>query len=414
MLSRCIAVDPQEFSRTYWGSTPLLSPSETLPRDFSDLLSARMVDELVAERGVRAPFIRVAKDGDLLDRSSYLGPAGFGAEIRDQVDSGKLLGQFATGATIVLQGLHRLWPPIIDFVRGLVNDLGHPVQANAYITPPTGRGFDPHYDVHDVFVLQTAGHKHWTIHRPVHVDPLPSQPWTDHREAIARRVRDDAFIDTVLAPGDALYLPRGWVHSARALDETSIHLTIGVAPLTGMDVIRSVLDHLEQDGTFRRSLPLGVDPTHEDDLAALSAKLIAQVTDTLRDRSSALSDGAATHLVRKFASATRPVPVRPLASLGALDRAGVINVRWRHGLVSSLERDADRVCLQLSDRTISFPVSCADAVAALRDGLVANAKNLPGLDAADGEVVLRRLLREAVVVPDQDQVPDRTHDDDRA
>ena len=76
-------------------------------------------------------------------------------------------------------------------------------------------GFDPHYDVHDVFVLQAAGQKRWIVHEPVHENPLPSQPWTDHRAAIAERVADEPVIDAVLSPGDALYLPRGWIHSAR-------------------------------------------------------------------------------------------------------------------------------------------------------------------------------------------------------
>ena len=106
MLSRCIAIDPQIFAREYWGRRPLLSPSDALPRDFGDLLSADTVDELIAERGVRAPFIRLAKEGDVLARDCYLGSAGFGAEMPDQVDSAKVLGQFASGATIVLQGLH--------------------------------------------------------------------------------------------------------------------------------------------------------------------------------------------------------------------------------------------------------------------------------------------------------------------
>ena len=35
-------------------------------------------------------------------------------------------------------------------------------------------------------------------------------------------------IDAVLSPGDCLYVPRGWLHSATALGGTSIHLTMGV------------------------------------------------------------------------------------------------------------------------------------------------------------------------------------------
>jgi ribosomal protein L16 Arg81 hydroxylase len=399
MLSRCIAIDPQTFANEHWGRMPLLSRRDALPRDFSDLLSAHDVDELLAERGVRAPFIRVAKEGEVLARDCYLGPAGFGAEMPDQVDSAKVLDQFASGATIVLQGLHRLWPPLIDFVRSMVDALGHPVQANAYVTPPENRGFDAHYDVHDVFVLQTAGHKHWTVHEPVHADPLASQPWTDHRDAITQRVKDEPVIDTVLAPGDALYLPRGWVHSARALGALSIHLTVGVSTLTGMDVVRAVIDQLENTGDFRKSLRVGIDPTNRDEMTATTTKLIAELTETMRDRAFDLADGAAIRLAQRYAERTRPVAVRPLASLAAADHAGSATVRWRHGLVATIRRRGDRVLLRLPDRTISFPESCADALAALHGGYAADASSLPGLDKADGEVVVRRLLREAVVVP---------------
>ena len=399
MLNRCIGTDPRTFAREHWGRLPLLTRAADLPRDFDDLLSTSDVDELLAERGVRAPFIRVAKEGGLVARDAYLGPAGFGAEMPDQVDSAKVLAQFASGATIVLQGLHRLWPPIIDFVRTMVDDLGHPVQANAYVTPPQNRGFDPHYDVHDVFVLQTAGTKHWTVHEPVHVDPLASQPWTDHRDAITRRVQDEPVVDAVLNPGDALYLPRGWMHSARALGETSVHLTIGVAPFTGMDVVRAVVDQLEGVADFRRSLPAAVDVTDQSEMVATVSKLVAELTDRLRDHVSELGEEAATRMRAQFADRTRPVAVRPLATLAAAEQAATTAVRWRHGLVATVRRQDGRVHLVLSDRTISLPDVCADAVAALYAGLVADAGALPGLDAADGEVVIRRLLREAVVVP---------------
>ena len=53
----------------------------------------------------------------------------------DQVDSAKVLTEFAAGATIVLQGLHRLWPPLTDFVRGLTDDLGHAVNRIDGLVP---------------------------------------------------------------------------------------------------------------------------------------------------------------------------------------------------------------------------------------------------------------------------------------
>lgn len=397
MLSRCIATDARTFADEYWGRKPLLSRADALPRDFGDLLGPDTVDELIAERGVRAPFIRLAKEGDVLAKDCYLGPAGFGAEIADQVDSAKLLDQFASGATIVLQGLHRLWPPLIDFVRQAVDELGHPVQANAYITPPVNRGFDPHYDVHDVFVLQASGQKRWIVHEPVHRHPMPWQPWTQHREAITERVTEEPVIDAVLSPGDALYLPRGWVHSARAMDSTSIHLTVGVSPTTALDVARAVVEQLAGVAGFRRSLPMGVDPTDTDETVATVTKVMSEVVEALRDDAAALSDAAAVHLTRRHADRTRPVGVRPLASLSA-DPA-TTPVRWRHGLTGVVERRDERIVLRLPDRTMSFPAACGDAVEALRHGGVADASSLPGLDHADATVLIRRLLCEAVVVP---------------
>ncbi|OBK16144.1 cupin domain-containing protein [Mycobacterium asiaticum] len=403
MLSRCICVGPGSFATEYWGRRPLLSRAGALPRDFGDLLSPSAVDELIAERGVRAPFIRMAKHGDLLARDCYLGPGGFGAEMPDQVDSAKVLTQFAAGATIVLQGLHRLWPPVIDFVRNMVDDLGHPVQANAYITPPNNRGFDPHYDVHDVFVLQIAGEKRWVVHDPVHQDPLPSQPWTDHRTAIAERVTGEPTIDTVLTPGDALYLPRGWVHSAHSTDSTTIHLTVGVAPMTRLDVMQAVLDALAASGEFRKSLPLGVDPVDRDEMTATATKIMAEAVDAMRHNATEVGEQAAAYLTKRHTQRTRPTAVRPLASLLAAESADRTPVQWRHGLAGTVENNGGRVVLRLPDRTMTFPQSCAAAIRALHGGQVLEAGSTPGLDHADATVLLRRLLREAVVTP----VPDK-------
>ena len=110
MLSRCVATDPQVFAAQYWGRRPLLSRSGALPRDFTDLLSPSTVDELIAERGVRAPFVRMAKHGDVLARECYVGSAGFGAEMPDQVDSAKVLSHGRrSGSPDAGQRLH--FPP---------------------------------------------------------------------------------------------------------------------------------------------------------------------------------------------------------------------------------------------------------------------------------------------------------------
>lgn len=232
--------------------------------------------------------------------------------------------------------------------------------------------------------------------------PLDSQPWTDHRDAVTARSRETPTIDTVLNPGDALYLPRGWVHSARSEDTTSIHLTIGVSALTYFDVARAVVDTLATDEEFRKSLPMGIDATDRSEMASTTSKVMAQLADAVRDRAADLSDKTAAKLSDRHAQRTRPVAVRPLATLDAMATAGAKRVHWRHGLIGTLEHLGDQVRLRLPDRTITFPDSCATALEAMQHGLVADAQTLPGLDHADSTVLIRRLLREAVVVAVED------------
>ena len=54
--------------------------------------------------------------------------------------------------------------------------------------------------------------------------------------------------------------------------------------------------------------------------------------------------------------------------------------------------------MALPTKSISFPAVCEPALRAVLDGSPVTAGSLPGLDAEDGLVVLRRLLREAVLV----------------
>lgn len=405
MLERCVARGRDEFAAEIWGRQPLLSRAAQLPRDFSDLLGPEMVDEIIAERGVRTPFVRMAREGTLVDRACFTRAAGFGAQIPDQIDPDGVLTQFATGATIVLQGLHRFWPPIIDFARAMTSDVGHPAQTNAYITPPANRGFDPHYDVHDVFVLQVSGTKRWRVHEPVHRHPLADQPWTDHRGAIAARAQDEPVIDAVLEPGDCLYLPRGWVHSAEAQGETSIHLTVGVAPFTGHDVVRAALEALASEEELRASLPLGLALTDTAQTQEHTREVLAAIARLVAEKQEQLSSIAGAELARQYQDLTRPVAVRPLATLGALAALDAETpLCWREGLIGSVHCDGpetskpDTVRLTLPTKTLTFPAICAPALRAVLDGAPVTAGALPGLDTADGLVLLRRLLREAVLV----------------
>ncbi|MEU6131648.1 cupin domain-containing protein [Saccharopolyspora sp. NPDC047091] len=396
-LSRVVGPDVAAFARRHWGREPLLRRGAD-PDSFRDVLDLDGVDELLSRRGLRTPFLRLAQQGEVVDSGSFTGPGGVGAEIGDQVRDDRVAALFAEGATVVLQALHRTWSGVVDLTTALAAELGHPVQANAYVTPPSSRGFAAHYDVHDVFVLQLAGRKHWTVHAPVHPDPLRDQPWNGHASAVAARARDDApDIDAVLEPGDAMYLPRGWLHAATALGDVSAHLTIGVHVLTRFALVEALTALCARDPELRASLPLGIDAADPGELAPHLDAVRDALTRALRDVS---ADDVARRVRGKVWNGGRPEPVRPVATaeFAAGLAAGDV-VRRRGGLRHEIVDGADEVVLELPDRRLALPSVTADALRALLGGGAFRVGELPGLDESDQVVLVRRLLREGVLVP---------------
>ncbi|MCT1619030.1 cupin domain-containing protein [Janibacter hoylei] len=387
-LARLTDLAPDDFARA-WGREPRHVRADALPAGGA-LLGIDDVDALLSRRGMRAPFVRVAKEGRTLADTDFTRGGGVGAGVRDQVDDTALLRLFADGHTIVLQGLHRTHPPVLALAQELAADLGHPVQANAYVTPAANRGFAAHYDVHDVFVLQTEGTKRWSLHAPVHEHPLRDQPWQDRRSQVEQAAAVEPYLDVTLEPGDVLYVPRGWLHSATALGGVSVHLTIGVHVWHRHHLAEAVLDGtrraLAEQPELRTSLPPGVDvsdPTHlAEHLTAVRAALHAAVD--------ALDDAAvAALLAPKQRAAQRPAPVAPVATAAALaDGLADHEVVPREHLRASLEPTGAGV--DLVSRAGRLPLTTAEA-----DGV---ATWLTGSGAALDPALAHRLVVGGVAV----------------
>jgi Cupin superfamily protein len=344
----------------------------------------------------------MAKEGTVLPDDRYAGSGGFGAQVADQVDPAMVLREFADGATIVLQGLHRTWPAIRDFTHHLVQELGHPAQVNAYITPESSRGFDAHYDVHDVFVLQISGEKHWRVHKPVRTHPRADEPWSLYRDAVAAGAKEEPVLDLVMRPGDALYLPRGWLHSATAGQGTSIHLTVGVAAFTGADVVRELVAAVSGSAELRAPLPIAGSAAAGDELDAAVQDVTAAFLGAL-DASSEVSPARiAEALRRKLRQLVRPEAVAPLATIDAA--AGLPSdcvVRLRDGLDVRVTVDSAGVHLAAPGQGLRLPLECEEAIWALSRRERCRAAALPGLDEADSLVVTRRLLRSGFLVTER-------------
>jgi hypothetical protein len=351
------------------------------PGRFREVLDLAVVERMVCETAIRAPAFRLVRDGAQLPLGDYTEdiawrPGSFsGTAVVERVAQ-----EFADGATLVLQALHLHHAAAALYCRKLEVCLGCPVQANAYLTPATARGFAVHHDTHDVFVLQVAGRKQWRVYEPVLELPLKQQRWSPLLGDPGAPV--DEF---TLEAGDTLYLPHGWPHEATTDHEESLHLTIGLHPPTRMDALRMALECCADDVEFRRSLaPDGTLPG--DLLERLAARL--------------QPEEVARRARRRFAASRRPILHDQLRQVRSLDRLSVdTRVERRPTAIAEFEEDAEGAVLTFEGKEIRFPAKAAAAVEALvrADRPLAPA-DLPGqLDDAGRLVLARRLVREGLL-----------------
>ena len=179
-------------------------------------------------------------------------------EHRRPESSSALVGFFNSGSTIRVKGVERYFDPIAELCRSIERDLGFPTRANLYCTPADSRGFDLHFDTHEVLVLQLLGRKQWLAYESttkLPVEHMPLLPFDDARDTLKRSPegssdaqdeisvteRQKPAVDALLEAGDSLYLPRGFFHQAESLDEHSVHLTIGIHVFTWLDLLSVAL-----------------------------------------------------------------------------------------------------------------------------------------------------------------------------
>lgn len=355
------------------------------PDGLVDLLTPDAVDHLLTETAIRTPAVRIAQDGAVLPEARYTRGASLaGRPLTGLVDARRVLELYAGGATLVLQGLHRYWAPLTRLVAELELELGHPCQANAYLTPPGAQGFAVHSDAHDVFVFQTHGTKLWEVHQP----PGDDGPGVD---------------EVLMEPGLAMYLPTGTPHAARAQEGASLHVTIGINQLTWRGVLRRTVADVVDTGP-EEHLPAG----YVDD-PSLLARGLAQRLEALAVELRAVDpDRAVERELTRFLT-TRPTRQRGglgdvLAARALHDRTPLRRRAGHPCVLVRVDGDGDHLRpgewlrVLLGDRHLDVPARLRPALEEVRTRRVLMPADLAGvLDEADRLVLCRRLVREGLL-----------------
>ncbi len=389
-LRRCIRSDERVFFDEVWSKRPLLV-EERDDAAFGDLFSLEAVDRIVAGTFPRRPAIRLVKDGAELPSASYVRTVSLGSEwLHDVIDTGRVYDAFQKGATIVVQGLQRYWEPIVRFSRDLELTLSHPVQVNAYISPPGERGLGVHYDTHDVFVLQIAGSKRWNVHERAVDVPLPHQRVKGSCEA------HESLIETELQSGQSLYVPRGYLHEAIATSQISVHLTVGMLCYTWKDLIDETMKDVDDVAEFREALPVGFANDPAAHAPAIAEKLRALAGWIEGRDANALGD----RLAHRFLSTRTPIRFGQFEQLPLIEALGPRSeIRLREGSAIRIEAtDDERIAVVLGDRTLTMPAALQGAIELVARGAVLAVDDFTMFeDLASATAFVRRLAREGLV-----------------
>jgi len=373
-------IDPvteEEFRSRYWEQQPLIVHRDN-PRYYGDLFTLRDVDQTL----MRSPEYVKMSDAVVKKSTAYLAPTTPGLET--------VVSELRNGSTLVIDHVELREPKLGLICRVLAQELGHRFQTNLYLTPPDGKGSIPHWDNHDVFILQVLGSKRWTIEKERRAFPGKG----DKMGAAGREFRGPLNTFT-LRQGDIIYIPRGFVHAAECRAEASLHITIGVVAFFFEDLLYATIKAaIQSDERLRQALPLRFMSDGRENLTksvqlalqqAASETLVSPVVDLHYDQ---LIQSHQLDVSGQISDIIEGAPLELRDIVGA-----------RRGVVSTSQIVKDAVCIKVGTRSITFPDFFREALEfALRTPAFA-VRDVPG-DLEDEEKIafIERLIAEGLVV----------------
>lgn len=380
-LIRPVATDL--FFEEYWERRPL-TLRRNCPGYYDPLLSLDDIDRVLTTLDLRYPDITLKNAARDIAPQEYTVD---GAAL----DVARLYQLFAEGSTVTLAYMDNVIPSLTQLCRGLESDFCHPLQANVYLTPPGNQGARVHYDTHDVFVLQAAGSKRWVTYQSPMELPLRNQ----HFDPAVHRVGEPE-LQFELSAGDAVYIPRGYLHEASATSAVSLHITLGVLAYTWTDfLLECVADACLSDAALRKALPPGFarDEMSERETREVFAGMLRRLSER------ATPQRTIDRFVDEFLVSRPPLLRGQMAQLAALEHIGLDTMlSVRPHLMARLQVEPHSVSVRHFGRKITFPLHVAPAVRFALSQKTFPIRDLPGdLDDAGKLTLARRLVREGLL-----------------
>ena len=378
-------IDPlptAEFEGDYYEQRLVHIRREASPY-YAELLSATDLDVVLGTHSASHPDIKLVRgEGDVAP-GEYTNGSG-------RIQPLEVARHFDGGATVIFNQLHKRVPALARLCVALGRRFSSRVQTNVYLTPPDAQGFAPHWDTHDVFVLQISGTKQWSIYDTKVSLPLRGQRF--ERGTPPGDVSDEFE----LGPGSAVYLPRGLMHSARSTGEASLHVTLGLTAFTWAEfLVESVTAAALEEESLRRNLP----PEF-----AREGFSVTERERLFREKLALVQSRFDPEVVwRRFTDEVLAADVPLFADLLSERLRGDrltprSRVRRRAGLLSEAVTEDDACVLRFCGRELRLPAGVWPALQFATTADEFAVEDLPDCLDAEGKLTLvTRLVREGVL-----------------
>lgn len=198
-----------EFKEKYYRKEPFAAPLTAW--EFRDLLSWNLLEEVVSDHN----DCWLPKEGHLPSCPSLC---------TGRLSSHEVRRGFAEGRTILVRHSEKAHPAFEQIANDFQYNFQGSIDIQLYYTPSGQQGFNWHYDLEEVFVIQSVGSKEFRLRKnTVSTFPLNIENWREdwYKETSGPEIR------CLLEPGDWLYIPSGYWHTAHAVTN-SAHLSVGV------------------------------------------------------------------------------------------------------------------------------------------------------------------------------------------
>ncbi len=265
ILEHLLGEDPNTtFLPKHFTKLPFSKPHGA--KAFVEYLNWGMVEEVIK---AKKSALRIVQDGKV---------------IKDYVDLSyeEAISHHQQGHTLLLRFAEKSSPKLKSLSDDFKKSFHTEVDIQLYCTPEGHNAFGWHYDVEEVFIIQTKGSKSYTI-RPntIHPNPLVKSITKDLGY---EKEKTPVEIKITLEEGDWLYIPSGWWHVARTQKE-SMHISIGLMPSSAVDLAEYLPHFLAQSTFWRTRMPVHLEFStpeeevsfYQDAVAKLGKELSNQI-----------------------------------------------------------------------------------------------------------------------------------------